>query len=79
MAETNDNWECIGKVNFFLCGHRKEDLYVKYVNGIPFYKVLETVVCKSSGKHNAYIIIDDDKKIGYDKIEIDVPSWDRVD
>lgn len=79
MAESNDNWECIGKVNFFWYGYQTEDLYVKYVNGIPFYKVRESVVYKSSGKHNAYIIIDDDKKIGYDKIEIDVPSGDRVD
>ncbi|GEM_PF-3322043 len=74
MAESNDNWECIGKVDFFWYGYQSEDLYVKYVNGIPFYKVRESVVYKSSGKHNAYI------KAGKDqcKIEFDVPTWDRM-
>lgn len=74
MAETNDNWECIGKVNFFWYGYRTEDLYVKYVNGIPFYKVWESVVYKSSGKHNAYIKAEKDRG----KIEFDVPSWDSI-
>lgn len=55
MAESNDNWECIGKVDFFWYGYQSVDLYVKSVNGVPFYKVWESVVYKSTGEHNAYI------------------------
>ncbi len=40
MAESNDNWECIGKVDLINKEYpRTVDLYVKYVNGIPFYKI----------------------------------------
>lgn len=75
MAESNDNWECIGKVDFFWYGYQSVDLYVKYVNGVPFYKVWESVVYKSTGEHNAYIKAE--KKRG--NICFDVPTWDRME
>lgn len=73
MAESNDNWECIGKVDLINKEYpRTVDLYVKYVNGIPFYKIFGKVVYKSNGKHNAYI------DLFSDKYELVVPSWDRI-
>lgn len=75
MAESNDNWECIGKVDFFWYGYQSVDLYVKYVNGVPFYKVWESVVYKSIGEHNAYVKAEKNRG----NICFDVPTWDRME
>ncbi len=91
MAETNDNWECLGVVNLFLEDNKRlqssSKLYVKLVEGRPFYSLKESWLssnyrrwtvfkCVDNSCYNAYVEFNGCDEVFY-RCYLNVPTWDK--
>lgn len=91
MAESNDNWEYIGKVNLFESNKRLESwskLYVKHVEGRPFYCLKESRLCfdvycwtvfkyVDNNRYNAFVEFEGCDEVFY-RCYLNVPTWDKL-